>query len=211
MRLEKGQTIGGFPAIAVRDWMRKSDYFDTDYVGEVFGLSESAAQKFLKALVREGFIRISERPGVYEITEDGLRLRNASAGPLISRDKADKLLQGLIERAKTINASPEFTQAVVVMVVFGSYLDPEKDKLGDLDVAVEILRKPGISVEEEREHIIRDMENGAPVPGGIAYMFWPYKKAIGYLKSRKAGISLHPYSMHKEMISKGPFKVIDLG
>ncbi len=58
----------------------------------------------------------------------------------LSRKKAEELLNGVIERAKQINASPdsEYMHWVTKIAVFGSYLT-DTEKLGDVDIAVEIL------------------------------------------------------------------------
>ena len=74
-------------------------------------------------------------------TVKGNALANASFGKPISRATATRLLGQVIERARAYNADPARLLAVTEIVVFGSYLDPAVDPLGDLDLAVSTARR----------------------------------------------------------------------
>lgn len=58
----------------------------------------------------------------------------------VTRKKADKIIQELLERVKMINAVNDpfvYPFKITRVVLFGSYINTTKDKLGDIDVSVE--------------------------------------------------------------------------
>ena len=58
----------------------------------------------------------------------------------LTRERATELLNLLKQRAVEVNRDPQYIWAVCRLVVFGSYLS-NKERLGDLDVAVEVVPK----------------------------------------------------------------------
>ena len=52
-----------------------------------------------------------------------------------------RVLGQVIERARAYNADPARLLTLTEIVVFGSYLDPAVDLLGDLDLAVSTVRR----------------------------------------------------------------------
>jgi len=79
-------------------------------------------------------------------TTKGNALAMASFGkPItraITRAIADRLLTGLIDRAATWNTDQGRLISIEQLVVFGSYLDPTADRLGDLDIAATLTHWP---------------------------------------------------------------------
>ncbi len=65
--------------------------------------------------------------------------RAATAAKPIRRTTADRLLSDLLERIEKLNGDDRFLGRVRKAVVFGSYIG-DADHIGDIDVAVEILR-----------------------------------------------------------------------
>jgi hypothetical protein len=59
----------------------------------------------------------------------------ASSNQRPDRAKADALVAGFIERAKQINEDDRFVLCVTELRVFGSYIEPDKADLGDVDIA----------------------------------------------------------------------------
>lgn len=115
----------------------------------------------------------------------------------LTRFKADELLAKLIERAKIINSAPDtqFTHTVNKLAVFGSYLT-DKEKLGDLDIAVEIKgRWSRDNAQEFREMLFKcegiNEDNSRTFMGRL---FFPERKLMKFLKNRSTAISLHTWS-----------------
>lgn len=128
----------------------------------------------------------------------------------LSRKKAEELLKGVIDRAKQINASPEseFIHRVTKIAVFGSYLT-DKEKLGDLDIAVDIVCRwtPGIDSRkiQEMRNTICD-KSGRIFSWDVAHDNYPYTKVWLTLKKRSTGISLHRYDEIKD--NNIPHKIV---
>ena len=74
-------------------------------------------------------------------TVKGNALANASFGKPISRATATRLLPEVIDRAHGYNADPSRLLTITEIIVFGSYLDPAADPLGDLDLAISTVRR----------------------------------------------------------------------
>lgn len=110
----------------------------------VLGVSPAEARPAWEQLVAEGFI---------ETTPEGARptdrmdaLARARFGKPLPRKKADALVDKAVAAANALNALPPEAPYywVTRLAVFGSYLDPEKLELGDLDLAWEVEERPGV-------------------------------------------------------------------
>lgn len=64
----------------------------------------------------------------------GNALAKARIGKPIPRPKAQVLLDGLVDRAKAINADPASPFLVTRIAVFGSFVDETRSEVGDVDV-----------------------------------------------------------------------------
>lgn len=110
----------------------------------------------------------------------------------ILRSTAKSLLEKLVGRAREANARPEFVYSVARIAVFGSYVSSDKEKLGDLDVAIELVpRYQGADFDQAREEAF--IQRG-PETGNIIdrYMF-AYNEVARFLRNRSACMSLHTY------------------
>ena len=103
----------------------------------------------------------------------------------------------VIERAAAYNADPSYLLTVKEISVFGSYLDPNMDRLGDLDLAVTVVRR---ETNGER-HVDRVLEyseaSGRRFGAFIEQLFWPSRELMMILKNRSPAISIT-----KEDVSK---------
>ena len=104
------------------------------------GLFDSVSKWFTsikEVLIREGiveFVRMSDYGDVFRAAPAGCTLRMQKDIPPISRQKADGLLNAVIQNARKINADPSVCYNIERIDVFGSYLS-DKQQLGDLDLA----------------------------------------------------------------------------
>jgi len=71
----------------------------------------------------------------------GNALAQASFGKPIIRATAARHLAQVIERARGYNADRGRLLTISQIAVFGSYLDPAAERLGDLDLAVFVVRR----------------------------------------------------------------------
>jgi hypothetical protein len=77
----------------------------------------------------------------WDTTIQGNALAMATFGKPISRKNADRLVSGLLERAQAHNADPGKPMFIDTLRVFGSYLSPEIDPLGDVDIELSYGRR----------------------------------------------------------------------
>lgn len=134
-----------------------------------------------------------------EISER-IRLQQEKKHVGLTRAKADEIISALTERAKLINKDPQFLFGVRRIAIFGSYLT-EKQKLGDLDVAVSWARKHKDPKEHRR---LCDIQRNQEGPGDFfGSLAWPETKVRRALRGRNRAISIHAYEELEQMTKDG--------
>ena len=116
----------------------------------------------------------------------------------IKRETAERILKEVVQRAKKINSSPEsqFMYFVSKVLVFGSYLT-QKERLGDIDLAIEIERR--WKSDKEYDHLLNAVCGNKVL--GDSRVFYPYQKLITTLRNRSKSLSFHPI----EEVVRGKF------
>ncbi len=196
MRVSKDDMICGLPAPTARQLMRAYfDYRSPNLAGELLGLDRVPAEDQLRAFEEAGYLRqIDKTTAVGDMrwttTVRGNALAQASFGKPISRATAERHLTQVVERAATYNADARHLLSVKEISVFGSYLDPEMDRLGDLDLAVTAVRRE----TDGDKHVDRVLEyaeaSGRRFGVFIEQLFWPSRELIMILKNRSPAISI---------------------
>lgn len=77
----------------------------------------------------------------WESTIKGSALAQASFARPVTRATAERLLAGVIDRAKRFNADGSHLIDIADLVLFGSYLGPDVKRLGELDLGVAFLSR----------------------------------------------------------------------
>ena len=203
MRVSKNDTICGLAAPAARQLMRA--YFDdrpVEVACDILGVSQDAARDQMRAFEAAGYV---ERGGLahgagddwWATTVKGNALANASFGKPISRATATRLLGQVIERARAYNADPARLLTVTEIVVFGSYLDPAVDLLGDLDLAVSTVRRD----TDGQRYVDKVLEyaraSGRSFSAFHDRLFWPARELRMILKNRSPAISITDEDIRK--------------
>lgn len=85
----------------------------------------------------------------------------------LKRSKADEYIEILKEKAREINASDYFFFGIKEIIIFGSYVNSDKEVLGDLDVGVALYKKSWA-----KKYSKRDLQD-------IGYERW-YKRPFEY-------------------------------
>ncbi len=196
MRVSKDDMVCGLPAPSARQLMRAfSDYRSPDLAAELLSLDRDSAEDQLRALEAAGYLRQVDRESAigdlrWVTTVRGNALAQASFGKPITRATAERHLTQVTERAATYNADPSYLLTVREISVFGSYLDPDMDRLGDLDLAVTVVRR---DTDGER-HVDRVLEyaraSGRRFDVFIEQLFWPSRELMMILKNRSTAISI---------------------
>ena len=210
MRINKGDKIAGLPAFQVRDILRKLkdseftiealSYNSKTSLNEAKVLADQLEQKDLIAKAHTAFNK-----QFWRVTLNGSALSLASAAKPIHRKTAEKNLQKLLDRAKTVNSDDYYLYRVSKVIIFGSYLSTQ-DRINDIDVAVELISK--INDKDERARAENDKINEAQRPfiNIVDRMFWPRNEVMMFLKSRSPSISLH--TVDDEILKICDYKII---
>jgi predicted nucleotidyltransferase len=82
-----------------------------------------------------------EGPPLWLTTVRGNALAKARIGKPMSRADAQKLCEGVIARAKEVNASDDWLHWVVELSLYGSFAAPGDEPVGDVDLAVHLERR----------------------------------------------------------------------
>jgi predicted nucleotidyltransferase len=117
-------------------------------------------------------------------------LAQASFGRPISRATATRLLAQVIERARGYNADPSRLLTVSRITVFGSYLDPAVDPLGDLDLAMSAVRRETDGQRYVDRVLAYARASGRRFSVFHEQLFWPERELQMILKNRSPAISI---------------------
>ncbi|MGW4367030.1 nucleotidyltransferase domain-containing protein [Nocardia takedensis] len=82
--------------------------------------------------------RDSEAP-LYGLTVRGGAFKNASAAKPVHRATADAALAKFLARVREVEANPMSLCVVERVILFGSMLDPDRDRVSDVDLAIAVV------------------------------------------------------------------------
>lgn len=205
--------IGGLPAKVARDclfWSKWEPVTGPETFARNAKVGQAEAQNFFAYCLEKQWLVPAAEAGCYEFTQLGIQAGAARIGKPLSREKAEKLLEGVLQRAREWNSFPAVGARVKDIHIFGSYLT-DAPLLGDLDLIVDFERQPGfdyLSAEEQDVLITRFAERqGWAVPrthfGTVVY--WQ-GAMFRYLKARQSSLSFG--SMSDLKMLNCPSKVI---
>jgi hypothetical protein len=189
MRITTDQTIAGYPALQVRKLMRETvgRSITLRYVREILRCSDVAATRVLNRLKMDGFVEPVK--GHFEPTIKGSALAMATAAPPLRRGTAARLIAGLAERVRALNADEKWAYRVGMVVVFGSYVRGV-DRPNDVDIACELRPRWTGEMQRAQEQVRREIR-GKPFRNMSDWATWPKLEVIRFLKTRSRGLSIH--------------------
>ncbi len=159
MLITRDGEIAGLPAVQARALMRTvRDYaVSLGEIAQLLDSSPDAARAVVQRLEEQGYLRRVEpfarsnvvyhpdeiQPGgTYEDLEywgttiTGNGLAKARIGKPMPRQKAAQLLDELLDRAATVNAGDDSLFSVERIELFGSFANPDRQEVGDVDARV---------------------------------------------------------------------------
>ena len=220
MRIDSSEQLEGVPLPEIRAAFREVGLdcvISTDFIRRRFHLSKTQADRLIATLRRLKFLKpISTRrsgqaaTGDWLLTDQGIRLRAATAAKPIRRATADRLLSDLLEHIEKLNADSRFLGRVRKAVVFGSYIG-KADNIGDIDVAVEIVRRePDFEkhTQANNRRVAEEFVGGRRFSNILEQAFWWQKEAFLFLRNRKRGLSLQDYGAIKDIVAASPHRVV---
>lgn len=150
-----------------------------------------------RELAAEGYLQLNaddvDGERWWETTTAGNALAQASFGRPITRATAARHLTAVLDRADAFNAEASRLVAIREILVFGSYLDPYADTLGDLDLAVSFVsRLPAEATRDEHTEqlLAYARASGRRFASFVDRLFWPQQEALLILRNRSAAINI---------------------
>ena len=108
---------------------------------------------------------------------------------LYKRETAKRTLENLIKRIKEANGNDEFIYKITKAVLFGSYINSNKEKVGDLDIAIYIELKDKSKPELE-QNMERASTSNSYVPFILKFIYGK-EEVFKYIKDKKHILQLH--------------------
>src|SRR5215472_14890295 len=213
MRIDPNGTVGGKPALFVRDCLRTLSArisWDLATLEMAASLEPGTGRPLLRALSRAGLVRSVGR-GWWEITQAGQRLSSATAAKPITRGTAEKALREFLTRVELVNRDARFLGRINRVVLFGSMLREDVARLSDVDLAVEVLPKIADRerlAAENRRRVEAELASGHVFRNTLDIHFYWYRQVFRFLKSRSRVISLADYAAEKSLILNVPHRML---
>jgi len=140
----------------------------------------------------------------------GNALANATAGALLSRTNADRLLKEFLIRVAIVNDDPSWLYRVGKVVVFGSYLNSQKS-VGDIDLAIRLDRRPEFA-EGWPEALLAKADaaanRGRRFGGFLDRLAWPEIEVRRYLRGGVRRLSLHDWTQEEPWLQHAAHTVL---
>lgn len=158
----------------------------------------------------EGLIEPAGR-GKWTLTRAGQSFSSATAAKRVTRATAELALERFLSRVQRVNEDPYFLAKVTRVVLFGSMLKSEVERLSDVDLAVELAPKePDFGRARSRnfarvEELARQGHRFGNFLKREGCRYW---ETFGFLKGQDRVISLADYTQEKEFIVKVPHRIL---
>jgi predicted nucleotidyltransferase len=143
MRIDPKGAVAGRPSLVVRRVLRQLRGrlpWGLNELESAASVEAGEGRALMKALLAEGLIERAGRER-WEVTQAGRTLAAATAAKRVTRATAEDALQQFLDRVERVNKDPYFLGRVTKVVLFGSMLKAEIDRLSDVDLAVEVASK----------------------------------------------------------------------
>ena len=101
---------------------------------------------------------------------------------IYSRKTAKMVLKNIKKRIQEVNQNDEFIYKVNKAVLFGSYINSTKEKIGDLDIALYVELKNKV-ISEEEQNFKRARNSNSYVPFILRFIYGK-EEVFKYIKNR---------------------------
>ena len=213
MRIDPSGTIAGYPALVVRNCLRALRVrisWDLTTLEKAANVEPGTGKPLVRSLVAAGLVR-SVGHGWWEITQAGQRLSSATAAKPITRQTAEKALAEFLTRVERVNRDARFLGRVNRVVLFGSMLREDVDRVSDVDLAVEVVPKIGdrVKLAARNQRRVESLTRAGHVFRNAfeVHVHW-YREVLQFLKSRSRVISLVNYGAEKSLIMNVPHRML---
>ena len=189
----RNKEICGYNSSMVRDMFRKYlGGIEAPDIKDHMEISQEKSEELIEKLIAQKYLKpVPNERGWFEPSHNlkYRKLMGATASRPINRKTADKLVKGLIERAKEINNSPNFLDKVTKLIIFGSYWS-EEEKINDVDVIAFTDRKIE-NYEEYSSKVFKLRKKDKKSYRNLTEeLYYSYYKTIKYLKNRSTALKV---------------------
>ena len=213
MRIDPKEAIAGYPAVLVRDTLRRLRVhldWDLARLESVAGFSAAESGAFVGAMVSAGLIERAGS-GLWSVTQAGQTLSSATAAARVKRATGERALREFMARVDHVNRDHQYLGKVRAVVLFGSMLTPEVERPSDVDIAVEIAPKetdPEIAHKKNERRAQQREAKGHRFRGLLDRQFCWYREVFTYLKGGSRVISLVDLRYEGEIVWAAPHRVL---
>ncbi|PTT68654.1 hypothetical protein [Arthrobacter sp. HMWF013] len=192
MRVAKSDVIAGLPAELARAIVRRfrGREMAAEAVADLLEGTGAEPRVVLAQLEAAGYlekVQVDHRGDTWwDTTVQGNALAMASFGKPISRKTANRLVSELLERARAYNADPVKPLFLNSLRVFGSYLNPEIDPLGDVDIELTYGRR----ITDPKVVSAYARASGRSFNTYVDQLMWPQTELVQHLRKRSAFINI---------------------
>jgi predicted nucleotidyltransferase len=206
-------TIGGFPALLVRRavrQLRRPTPWDVVDLEVATGLAAHEAAALLKFLRAEGLIQAAGH-GTWEISQAGQTLSSASAARPVTRATAERALAQFMDGVARVNQDPYFLAKANRVVLFGSMLRPNVERLSDVDLAIELVEKetdPDRARVKNEQRVEALAAQGRRFRGILEVAACWYLETFRFLKGGSRVIALADCRIEKKLVLAVPHRFL---
>jgi predicted nucleotidyltransferase len=213
VRIDPKGTIAGCPTLTVRGILRslrgRSPWTLSD-LERAAELPTGSGRRLVQVLRDRGLVEPGGRAG-WGLTQAGVTFAGATAAKPITRATAERALAQFLDRVRRADQDPYFLARPIRVVLYGSMLRPEVERLSDVDLAVQLVPK-----ETDPERAQRLNQERAEELAALGHRFrnvlevvccW-HLETFQFLKCRSRVISLADYALEKSFILAVPHRFL---
>lgn len=119
-----------------------------------------------------------------------LPLENVERKRLFKRETADKVLKNVLDKIKEVNKDKDFIYYIKKAIIFGSYINSNNEKIGDLDIALYLELKDK-TISEEKQNCDRCKKAGKGYQPFIMQLLYGKEEIFKFIKDNKKILELH--------------------
>jgi predicted nucleotidyltransferase len=163
-----------------------------------------------QVLRNEGFAE-QRGHGVWTLTQAAVTFSVATAAKPVTRVTAERALAQFLDRVRRVEQDPYFLAKVTRLILFGSLLKPEAQRLSDVDLAVELVPK---ETDNKRAQVLNRQRAEELADRGHRFRSflevehcW-HRETFKFLKGGSRVIALADYAAEKSFVLAVPHRVL---
>jgi predicted nucleotidyltransferase len=213
MRIDPKATISGWPTLSLREVLRRLRgriSWSLPDLETAADLPAGKGRALAQVLRAEGLVGRSGH-GVWTLTQAGVTFSAATAAKPVTRATAERALAQLLDRVKRVDQDPYFLAKVTRLVLFGSMLKPEVQRLSDVDLAVELVTKEADFQRAQalnRQRAEELASRGHQFRSFLEVEHCWHRETFKFLKGRSRVIALADYAVEKSFVLAVPHRLL---